>query len=180
MLGCGARPLSCCTVRYGTVRYCNVQYWSNSNTRTVRYVPWFTAPTNWTNEYIDLNDNDRPRSLFCCVIIMNTLNETPVESCAHVFVRPESPGSISASLGQLRSHKTSRKRKQDDGSTYSSTTADFPASTRTTAKALLGGKCFHCGMESGLYSPLDVCHVIIKKSAHVITLVSYLSSIREC
>jgi len=65
--------------------------------------------------------------------------------------------------------EASRKRKRDDGSAFSSATTDFAASTRDKTKALLYRQCFHCEMKPGPYSPMDVCHVIPKKSANVIT-----------
>ncbi|MCJ1259196.1 hypothetical protein MMC24_007032 [Lignoscripta atroalba] len=109
---------------------------------------------------------------------MNPSEAAPCEPFAHVFLKPAPPASAStASQSQLqsqsrtsssprRSHsEASRRRKRDDGSAFSSATTEFAASTREKTKALLHGQCFHCEM-SGPYAPLDVCHVIPKKSSN--------------
>lgn len=122
---------------------------------------------------------------------MNPPEAASFEPFAYVFLKPAPPASASnsptRSQSQLQSQsrtsssprrsptrsptysEPSRKRKRDDDSAFSSAMTDFAASTRDKMKALLYRQCFHCEMKPGPYSSMDVCHVIPKKSANVIT-----------
>ncbi len=111
-------------------------------------------PAASSNNKYKLHNLAHPSSLSS----MNPSEAAPLEPFGHDFLKPAPTHS-----------EASRKRKKDDGSAFGSTTTDFSASTRDKLKALLHGQCFHCEMKPVLYSPMDVCHVIPKKSANVIT-----------
>ena len=89
---------------------------------------------------------------------------------AYVFIKHTLPSSVSHSPTRSQSQSHASSPTRSDGST----TSNFGVSTRDKTKALLCGQCFHCEMKPGPYSPMDVCHVIPKKSADVITASIFL------
>ena len=103
-------------------------------------------------------------------LLMDPASSNPF---AYVYLKPTalsfaSSGSWRSSARSVSTSEYSKKKRKRNTSTVSFTTSDFAESTRVRTENYLDGQCFHCEMKYGSYAPMDVCHVIPKKSCHVI------------